>query len=698
MGESALADREVMGFVHRRPTPRVHHPLLVWHLALWNPIIPSADVDGGQVEALHKARGARARAYAGRLAARIQRGLREIDDPDAGINTFHERYDSDGPQVYEFSLGAFLATVRIELGSEYMTITTLLDMSAPTGNECWHRCPPAVKEVVKGLHAFQSAIDAGADWVRNLAPADLSRLATACFNDIWDAFGRDMLEVGTPAFDALGKRFADFRSVFLGDEIDRAGEPSAAHAHSIAAGLIGASATSARAPPQSEAAVGIQMPYWHVEESYRRDHLRDLKSNHWRDRFHILWPLMTAPVQGDSLVDQEFTATIFDGSALHITAMGAQPAGMPEGAPPRLYYGVYTSGMGGWAIGRLVNSLCELGTLRLAATWEIDELRAASNPLREAEIALQQAFDKDLANGDEAGAVAETDKIPDMAATEPLQQALKRAHQQKEIADGEVKSGGVANRVERSIFYMRRFREVLESFHIEAHDDFQSYDKYVNAHLGSAFLYIERLHARYSRLMLDMRSLYQRMVAEEGRNRYREIERIQKFAEFVSISVLAPYYIGSLFSHMLWMPGTAMTQLWWVVTFTAAQSLAIYFLMRSERNVLAQLILQLLSWMLIAAAAMLAWYGFTISPLFDKIPLHIDARWGWPFISATTAALIVATRSKAMRRWPLVCYGAALLFTMVAGAAWYRPAEVFKPGTHAQGAPAQQRQVWSDDQ
>ncbi len=111
--------------------------------------------------------------------------------------------------------------------------------------------------------------------------------------------------------------------------------------------------------------------------------------------------------------------------------------------------------------------------------------------------------------------------------------------------------GGVEYRIERSRYYISQFRIRNGLLKIVPLGEFVAYGDYVERRLGRTFAYVDALNHRYARVRAEIRTLYQRAQAATILNQNSKIAEIQEIADFALVAVLAPYYIGSVASHIL---------------------------------------------------------------------------------------------------------------------------------------------------
>lgn len=531
--------QRLLAGAQNRPSARVRHPLLTWHLGFWH-----ASGAGDTASPTPEERFA---TYVRDICERAKAKHPNADEAAFGpCLTSYEKDpaadDHPGLIVLEFDWYFFRAIVRFEQHTEYVTISVLLDLSSEEGLPiyCEADVPPKLCAIVDEINSLKEMrMDDEARYSVDFRH-NFQGISQAAFLTVWEEFYDDVLNTGPAAADGFGKVFADFRGIVLSDKPNPDGS-------------------------ESPSFFGVQLPFWRKPKTRRRRLSRPPQEpdTYWKDRYDILWPLMTAKMGDVDFLNYEFTASMMgDGRALYLSALGAQPVKREPGEDRiPLCYGLYTHELGGWAIGRLIEQINQQGTLRLASLIELPALQLAAAFLREAESEVRKAYGSGLEGGKEDSQLHgrrredRDDRYSDRRIGE-LKGCLTRAQLALSQAETEVE-GGVERRIERSNYYIRRFRQGLPALVIKPFGDMQPYDVFVDRRLGPTFGYIDMLGSRYGRVRRDLRTLYQRVLAEETkdvataiRDRNTETERIHKFAEFALLSFIGPYYVGMIVTHI----------------------------------------------------------------------------------------------------------------------------------------------------
>jgi hypothetical protein len=270
---------------------------------------------------------------------------------------------------------------------------------------------------------------------------------------------------------------------------------------------------------------------------------------------------------------------MLDGRALYMSTLGPplQHPSMSESERIPVEFIVYahqrfndTTIVNKWQLGRLISHILLLGTLRLCALKDVKLLHEAGQQLGLLEESTQKAR--------EAIALTETDSSTPagdtVSGTERKQSAASRsAEAMRRIAEAHRKLNDITGtflkktgtgplyRIERSRYYVQQFDENVKLLRIRRLEGDQPYDQFIRRRLGSEFDFINRLGIRYERatgsivtldqnyLAITQNSLVERAtkIDEETNSIQSDIQKIQRWGEFVLLAVLVPYY----FMHLL---------------------------------------------------------------------------------------------------------------------------------------------------
>lgn len=365
------------------------------------------------------------------------------------------------------------------------------------------------------------------------------------------------------------------------------------------------------------------------------------------------------PLLGSARTPQGYECSVsymLDGRALYMTALGPQlTAYADETRVPVTYLLAVGTATNRWQRGRLIDLIHTAGTSRLAALRDLAALRGAGNKLAGMDHFTARA----------RAAVSEHRKLTTgQAPTLDVAQCINDAHAHfNEITENFNRQAqtdyGLLYRVERSRYYVARFRENTVLLSIEHVEGYNKYDDFVQQRLGGTFDFVDRLGHRYERAVsalslldgyhLTIQSneiaLSQKEIAlsqadeeaEEAAVGKRTLG-IQVVGEFVLFAVLLPYYTTALLGHFYeeGAGGHRLMEIFTSIIWSLAFAVAIY---RSrEEQPLRRLTRA--GWLLIAmwiSIVALAWG-------LDWIAAHWDAAAAkaWPVLHAWLVKLRLA--------------------------------------------------------
>jgi len=593
---SALGSYEdINGGAHRKAASIVGIPCLVRRLGFWNTGFPAPQADeeatndagstdsGAEPERKWWGRleqKDRARAYDTYLS-----DLQRLIDEDAS-GTFrwadefsryrsHTQARSGTLSVLRFWWRGMLMIVRVEYHTEYMTITSIADLSVQEDSATGTAEEPQLRRLMRtGLRLLGKLFghplpDHGATY----------RRVAFLQEKLWKEFEESVLdaEVGGRRIlaGALGQVFADFRGMVGGSSADGEGPAPAPPAAKPTAPAL-------RQPFESALPRRRDRPlrYWKPPEGWAHATLRRL------------WPLMES---AEFLRDYEFTVGGFlGGRALYVSALGPQPPANLNSDWPwtPVYYYIHSHTDDEWQIGRLLDRINTLGTMRLAATMEIASLIEAglmidrlATEIGGASRFLQMAIKEARplgrqGNGESAAATG----VPPRA--DPIDEAdLRMLSIQNALkAIDDTVSGSIAYRLERSKYYLDQFRKGTEALRERRIEGYQKYEEFVMRRMSETFGYIELLHSRMEAINSSISKLNSQYASlkiasvtcsidglvASLRQQDKEIGKIQEFGEVALIGAIIPYYVGiSLFTYLLALDGLV-KELAWLVLITCS--------------------------------------------------------------------------------------------------------------------------------
>jgi len=509
---------------HRRRATNFNAPALTWHRAFWIEVPYSQDTENVETAELE---GIRSRARVA-LKDRIDRFIVELYGflrnraaaqptklaihpfvggkiflfnkaiaavdfapiPDADLSKIETDvlYSDNRVVVLEFEWEGISAIARIEIHTEYFTITTFAELGA-------------VREHMREFHALQAYL-AAVD--RRLQETDARREQAAAlrkffFHDFWEThFNGIMQESGLAGIlnESMFKSvFADFRGLVISDKTYKL-----ADAVDFGAGLSWGRAID-----------------------------------------HKLLPLFSENRRYECT-----SSYMLDGRALYMTTLGPQlPEAKDSDLLPLEYIFYVHEGMrdatdraivSKWQLGRLVDRIHTLGTVRLASLKYLPELREASTGLAGLDGYVKKARD------DLTGRISTRN--------------LKRAHEHfagitAKFSEQTRTDTGMLYRIERSRYYVEQFNANVSALRIRRLEGYQQYDEFVRHRLGQVFDFIDRLGVRYERAVGTLSLLDQYYSAARTQKIDEDIRKIQAYGEAVLFGVLVPYYLANLADHVV---------------------------------------------------------------------------------------------------------------------------------------------------
>jgi hypothetical protein len=556
----------LLGGAHKRRVTPIGSPALVRHLAFWNPIswveeepapgtVAETGPETGSETEPGCAWGSDLRSRkSDRVIAAVYRALKHPKTPnhvqDVTIGEIHEVgaaklatlfcsvldvssgniVKGDGglkPDKYSAIKVTFLwhgiwVTLNFENHTEFLTCRATLDLSRT-------RLAGREKAETNSAVAYNRLCGCLTKLAESsaLAEADCTDIYAAVYRDIWDVFEEDVLYPLLRLQRYIGATFADFRGFTL-----RAAAPATT-----------GSGDDAQAPGKFTA------PFQRKEDDDSFNPKR--RSNCEMGRVGDIWPLLKCE-KGKNV---EFTVSEFlDGHAIYVTALGEQ-SGCDLTRPDPLHYFIYEDTINTWQLGRLIERINTLGTLRLAALMHFDRMRAMEGELLAVERSIATALSsaRRTSPADLESAQSLMGKLWGDYTT--VQKSLSPFHKVDPI---DPLNGGLEYRVDRSRYYQGQFTRSLDWLRIGRVEGFQPYDEFVKRRLGGAFDFIDRLGHQFARMQADLVTLFQysqtlRSLEMEIdiRTRNDQIAETQITADLILFAVLIPYYASAIIGHTL---------------------------------------------------------------------------------------------------------------------------------------------------
>jgi hypothetical protein len=229
---------------------------------------------------------------------------------------------------------------------------------------------------------------------------------------------------------------------------------------------------------------------------------------------------------------------VLDGRGLYMSALGPQLPEGPVGQYNPLDYILYVHQrdpydaekiiVNSLQLGRLVNHIHLLGTLRVAALKDAEALHKTGYDLRILSSRIRLARNDVDSNSFRAS------------------KSVRGVHDH--FDDFTSKFYGSARcdlqyRIERSRYYSELWRLNLKSLRIKRLEGDQPYDQFVERRVGAVFNFIDRLGRRYERSINEIIMLDQDEIS-------REVWDFQSFGEAALLFILAPYYASNIVLHI----------------------------------------------------------------------------------------------------------------------------------------------------
>lgn len=235
-----------------------------------------------------------------------------------------------------------------------------------------------------------------------------------------------------------------------------------------------------------------------------------------------------------------------DGRAIYFAPLGPQA--------PVSYLLLVHQDVTEWQRGRLIDVVQLLGTSRLAALRDLSAFRAAGRQLAGLDHYILGA----------RSAVPKGDNKATLAIQAAHEQFNKVTNSFNSATDTDY---GLLYRVERSRYYVARFRSNVALLRIWRIEGYQRYDEFVERRLGETFDFIDRLGKRYERAtaslsLLDEYNLsiqsnqiaaserdiarIEQAISERENASTAAIVKIQEWGEFFLLAFLVPYYAAHL--------------------------------------------------------------------------------------------------------------------------------------------------------
>ncbi|MDB5069492.1 MAG: hypothetical protein JWM87_603 [Candidatus Eremiobacteraeota bacterium] len=340
-----------------------------------------------------------------------------------------------------------------------------------------------------------------------------------------------MFDVGKPhayydLTESIGPAFADFRSVILSGELRKDELPNLDVAlrweidrpfvpHVQAETGLGLQDLTSR---EALAVVDTLVPVLEAAQ-LREEHGDATRAGRQREA-------TSAGKAGEFRMGLEHTAAQFlDGHVVYLSSLAAYrrwSANAGERPCEPLRYLLVYPRRNRWQLGRLIERLHLLGSLRLASLKDLTILNGAGEQLRSFGVKVDAA-----------------------------EKAAERGHSlNKDLANiGDGCDGGFLYRIDRSRYYVTTFRALRQLLRIRRIEGYQPYDEFVDQRVGSTWDSIDRLGDRWERARRRIDSINANIQAGEQQAQTIEQTELLRIAEIVAV-VAVGYYGGHILAEL----------------------------------------------------------------------------------------------------------------------------------------------------
>jgi hypothetical protein len=380
-----------------------------------------------------------------------------------------------------FWWNTFWVKLRVTLHNEYASFGFYIDLSGSDPSSAEYGKGGISKDVKVALETIERVsgkrlVDIashGSSWRgrNNLDRVRLKPSHNTLYDKVWEDLDRQVLLEATrrTGTDSLwvqaGSIVYDARILLLHCQIDHE-KPATDHPAPIYSHAYHAK----RAPLESQ--IALNRPFTEVEAVRYTD---------------SVMPLISANSSTDD-ARVEYTASSFLGDrVIYISSLAAEHIDNSYTTVPvksLLVCRPYQS----WQLGRLVDRLCLLGSVRVAALYNLGELDKAGDALRVLTRLVQTTAASIRSYADRNRALGQT-----------------LARYREETAKlGQKCDGGFEYRIERSRYYVQQFNDIISTFRLNYVQGFQRYDYFIKRRLYSTFEFISRLGVRMERHKRDL--------------------------------------------------------------------------------------------------------------------------------------------------------------------------------------------------
>ncbi|MBI3419951.1 MAG: hypothetical protein HY053_07465 [Proteobacteria bacterium] len=233
----------------------------------------------------------------------------------------------------------------------------------------------------------------------------------------------------------------------------------------------------------------------------------------------------------------EYTFSRMLGNCIHGSTLGAHLTGGQTGPLTTILYSTQNDE---WQLGRWVEYLNALATLRHAILFDLEKINEANNELRKLERQLALINQRLSGGNDEERRRARETASRLFEALAFVEQGLpanfrELAEDAKARTEQQTIKGGLAHRTQRSRYYHQEFLDLLPYLDIHQIGRYQAYKEYVEAHFGTSYAFVRMVDIRLDRLKEGMAALEEKIQTETAIG-------LSKSAEIAFWQILFPYY------------------------------------------------------------------------------------------------------------------------------------------------------------
>jgi len=512
---------EYLQLAHRRPTYQHNAPTMSWHIAFWWDY--ELSVQGEDTSSTWDPRTI-IESHLNPLLSKLQTHFskRPGDEPDQNLRQFTYRKSRGGKgheMVWPYSLnfiirwGQIIIRCVVSYSSYFCTFTFIVDLEASIRNRASSVSGPKIDEIIQAFKTGIGRVDqvrenyaepinfsVGVPWRDEDPTQQEAETAAFLFANFWASFGdeiRGRLQI--PKSERLfpGRIFADFRGIV------------------------------ARIDPQWESAVQPRGNILDAAEEERRDlglehkQFSDLEA---RWVLSAIWPFFKTSNPGrdtDTRRKDSIACLMLKKQVLYISSLGAHedidiaerflrthgqgPDLNPlEYYPPVCYIMLVKARPNRRQLGRLIERINSLGTLRLGALRDYSTFREISRDLRIFGSRLDSistdliAISQNISGKRVAG-------YPNDISHEQWLVEKKLTQLATDINNSSNKiPGGIHNRAARTRIIVNAFKQRVDDLRIDRIEFWQPYDEFVRRTLYETYDFVmsvdERMQILRSRL------------------------------------------------------------------------------------------------------------------------------------------------------------------------------------------------------